>query len=68
MASTWLPMRLVCSLLVLTITLDAADPGCKGTLYLTLDTGSMKPAQEIREILRKHQVRATFFMNYSLST
>ena len=62
MASTLLPMRRVCSLLALTIPLGAADPGCKGTLYLTLDTGSMKPAQEIREILRKHQVRATFFI------
>ena len=43
-------------------TLIAADPACKGTLYLTLDTGSMKPAQEIREILHRQKVRATFFI------
>ena len=35
---------------------------CTGTVYLTLDTGSMKPAEEIRAILIKHKVRATFFI------
>lgn len=38
----------------------AAD--CKGTLYLTIDTGSMKPAEEIASILRKHNVKATVFI------
>lgn len=38
----------------------AAD--CKGTLYLTIDTGSMKPAEEIAAVLRKHQVKATVFV------
>ncbi|MCS7023479.1 MAG: polysaccharide deacetylase family protein [Bryobacteraceae bacterium] len=36
---------------------------CRGTLYLTIDTGSMKPAEEIAAILRKHGVRATFFLS-----
>jgi peptidoglycan/xylan/chitin deacetylase (PgdA/CDA1 family) len=38
----------------------AAD--CKGRLYLTLDTGHMEPAEQIASILRKHGVRATFFL------
>ncbi|SOY43296.1 putative lipoprotein, Polysaccharide deacetylase [Cupriavidus taiwanensis] len=33
-----------------------------GTLYLTFDTGSMSQAQLIADTLRRHQVRATFFL------
>ncbi|MGE3925668.1 MAG: polysaccharide deacetylase family protein [Lautropia sp.] len=46
----------------------AGDPGagsagtCRGTVYLTLDTGSMRHAEPIAAILRRHQVRATFFV------
>lgn len=40
----------------------AADSCVSGTLYLTIDTGSMKPAEEIAEVLRKHSVKATFFL------
>ena len=39
-----------------------ADPICKGTLYLTLDTGNMRHAEAIAQILGKHQVKATFFV------
>jgi len=35
---------------------------CRGTLYLTIDTGSMSQAENIARILRKHDVRATFFL------
>lgn len=35
---------------------------CKGTLYLTIDTGSMAQAENIARILNKHDVRATFFL------
>lgn len=35
---------------------------CAGTLYLTLDTGSMSQAENIARILNKHQVKATFFL------
>jgi peptidoglycan/xylan/chitin deacetylase (PgdA/CDA1 family) len=35
---------------------------CRGTVYLTLDTGNMSQAELIAGILRKHQVRATFFL------
>jgi peptidoglycan/xylan/chitin deacetylase (PgdA/CDA1 family) len=35
---------------------------CKGRVYLTIDTGNMEPAESIAAILRKHDVRATFFL------
>lgn len=40
----------------------AAADACRGTVYLTLDTGNMSRAEEIAGILRKHDVRATFFL------
>jgi peptidoglycan/xylan/chitin deacetylase (PgdA/CDA1 family) len=39
----------------------AADT-CRGTLYLTLDTGNMRHAQDIAATLNKHGVEATFFL------
>jgi len=33
-----------------------------GTVYLTLDTGNMRHAELIADILRRHEVRATFFL------
>ena len=35
---------------------------CKGTVYLTLDTGSMRDSDLIADIMRRHDVRATFFV------
>lgn len=35
---------------------------CQGTVYLTLDTGSMRDAELIAGILKRHEVRATFFL------
>ena len=35
---------------------------CKGTLYLTIDTGWMNHAEHIARTLNKHQVKATFFL------
>ena len=35
---------------------------CRGHVYLTLDTGNMSRAEEIAGILRRHDVRATFFL------
>ncbi|WP_428851199.1 polysaccharide deacetylase family protein [Imbroritus primus] len=40
---------------------SAAD-ACRGTLYLTFDTGSMSQAQLIADTLRRHHIRATFFV------
>ena len=39
-----------------------AQPACKGTVYLTIDTGSMSQADLIAATLNKHQVKATFFL------
>jgi peptidoglycan/xylan/chitin deacetylase (PgdA/CDA1 family) len=36
--------------------------GCSGTVFLTLDTGSMSQAENIAAILNRHQVKATFFL------
>ena len=35
---------------------------CKGTLYLTIDTGWMNHAEWIASTLNKHNVKATFFV------
>ncbi len=35
---------------------------CKGSVYLTIDTGHMQPAEEMASILKKHDVKATFFL------
>lgn len=40
----------------------AAPDACKGTLYLTLDTGNMAWAEPIAQTLQRHDVRATFFL------
>lgn len=41
----------------------AADRACPaGTLYLTFDTGSMSQAQLIADTLRRHRIKATFFL------
>jgi peptidoglycan/xylan/chitin deacetylase (PgdA/CDA1 family) len=53
----------VASVLALSAPLQAASPErCRGTVYLTFDTGSMSQAQYIADTLRRHQVRATFFL------
>ena len=39
-----------------------AGPLCKGTLYLTFDTGSQSQATLIADTLRRHGIKATFFM------
>jgi peptidoglycan/xylan/chitin deacetylase (PgdA/CDA1 family) len=41
---------------------NAAARCASGTLYLTLDTGHMTPANAIADILQKHQIKATFFL------
>ncbi len=40
----------------------AASPSCTSPVYLTLDTGDMRHAELIAEILRRRGVRATFFL------
>jgi peptidoglycan/xylan/chitin deacetylase (PgdA/CDA1 family) len=39
-----------------------AANGCNKSIYLTFDTGNMSVAQQVADILRKQQVKATFFL------
>jgi peptidoglycan/xylan/chitin deacetylase (PgdA/CDA1 family) len=48
--------------LVLCLAIDVASAQCAGRVYLTIDTGHMEPAEAIAAILKKHAVRATFFL------
>jgi len=54
-ATAWLAVMLL-------VALPAAASDCRGTVYLTFDTGNMRHAEEIARILRKHDVQATFFL------
>lgn len=58
--------RIAAWLLAATVSTAAAQPGppaCSaGTLFLTFDTGSMSQAELIADVLRRQQVRATFFL------
>ena len=40
----------------------AGKDACRGTIYLTFDTGSQSQAEFIAATLKRHQVKATFFM------
>lgn len=40
----------------------AAKDACRGTIYLTFDTGSQSQAEFIAATLNKHHAKATFFM------
>ena len=42
--------------------LGHAQDKCTGTIYLTIDTGSMSHADSIAATLNKHKVKATFFL------
>lgn len=48
--------------LALAVTAVAAARECTGDVYLTLDTGNMRHAEDIAAILRRQDVRATFFL------
>ncbi len=41
---------------------SAQQPACRGTVYLTIDTGWSREAEEIAAILRRRDVRATLFL------
>ena len=57
------PLLAVAALLAATSIAQAADaPACKGTIYLTFDTGSQSQAELIADTLRRHHIKATFFL------
>jgi len=49
----------ICGLLLSAFTLAKS---CDKTIYLTFDTGNMSVAQTVADILKKHEVQATFFL------
>jgi peptidoglycan/xylan/chitin deacetylase (PgdA/CDA1 family) len=60
-------IAIVLSLLALAVatapTLAHGNKACaSGTLYLTFDTGSMSQADLIASVLKKHEIKATFFL------
>ncbi len=61
--SRLLTLALAALLLVLApVGVEAADPAsCNKPLYLTFDTGHMGVAEHVADVLRRRQVRATFF-------
>jgi peptidoglycan/xylan/chitin deacetylase (PgdA/CDA1 family) len=55
--------RAVLALLAASSIAQAGDaPACKGTVYLTFDTGSQSQAGLIADTLRRHHIKATFFL------
>lgn len=55
-------MRALLIAVLLSVFTANALAECRGTLYLTIDTGSMSQADLIAAILYKQQVKATFFL------
>ena len=54
--------RCVAALCVALSALPAAQAGnCRGTIYLTFDTGHMDVAPLVADMLKRHAVRVTFF-------
>jgi len=54
-------LALIATVLLLAGTVARAGD-CRGTLYLTLDTGNMAHAEAIAQTLARHDVKATFFL------
>lgn len=49
-------------LLGATLAMPALGQLCRGTLYLTIDTGWSREAEQLAEVLRRRGVRATLFL------
>jgi peptidoglycan/xylan/chitin deacetylase (PgdA/CDA1 family) len=62
-AESRLPRRLAAALMASLAVFPAmAQPACRATTYLTIDTGWSREAEEIAAILRRRNVRATLFV------
>lgn len=55
-------LRAVAVLLLAATSIAQAADACKGTIYLTFDTGSQSQAGLIADTLRRHHIKATFFL------
>lgn len=61
------PARAAAALLLAASILPALQPAhaadaCRGTIYLTFDTGSQSQAALIADTLKRHHIQATFFL------
>jgi peptidoglycan/xylan/chitin deacetylase (PgdA/CDA1 family) len=55
--------RAACMLLLAATTTHAAQASsCRGTIYLTFDTGSQSQAELIASTLNRHHIKGTFFL------
>ena len=45
---------------------NAQTANCNKTTYLTFDTGNMAVAEKVAEILKRQEVKATFFLSLFL--
>jgi peptidoglycan/xylan/chitin deacetylase (PgdA/CDA1 family) len=46
----------------MTVSTTATGRACKGTIYLSFDTGSQSQAELIAQTLGRHRIKATFFL------
>lgn len=60
--ATCSPLTATALVLSLALLPVQAAPVCKGTIYLTFDTGSQSQAELIAETLKRHHIQATFFL------
>lgn len=60
-ATGWSCVAILVGLVATPTYADAADT-CRGTVYLTIDTGSMSHAELIAKTLNEENVKATFFL------
>lgn len=54
--------RAACALLLAAFAHAAQASSCRGTVYLTFDTGSQSQAELIAVTLNRHHIKATFFL------
>jgi peptidoglycan/xylan/chitin deacetylase (PgdA/CDA1 family) len=66
LCAVWIPAQLATiagMTIFLSLPIQAAPPPtCKSTAHLTIDTGHMAPAEEMAAVLKKHNIKATFFL------
>ena len=56
-------IHLIAALVLSSLSFSAQTAGCNKTTYLTFDTGNMAVAEKVAEILKRQDVKATFFLS-----
>lgn len=62
LARCWLPALLLATVVGGASAAPVAPSQCRATVYLTFDTGNQSQAELIAQTLKRHQIRATFFL------